>query len=163
LYQVRVITVFTVFRLLTDCVCLYTYEFWLSLCKIVRSSVILSLPLLKSSTYYLSLLQYCWCCIACSVINVKIQKYTTDHSTLNKPILATLLHRPDWFPKHFNNTQCTLKNCIFSDEKTQLINSRVVLFSHRCLSKIIPKKTPNQLWIILDCESPLNDQPLPEM
>jgi len=27
LYQVRVITVFTVFRLLTDFVCLYTYEF----------------------------------------------------------------------------------------------------------------------------------------
>jgi hypothetical protein len=35
-----------VFRLLTDFVCLYTYEFWLSLCKIVRSSVILLLPLL---------------------------------------------------------------------------------------------------------------------
>jgi hypothetical protein len=40
-----VITVFTVFRLLTDFVCLYNYEFWLSLCKIVRSSVILLLPL----------------------------------------------------------------------------------------------------------------------
>jgi hypothetical protein len=37
--------VFTVFRLLTDFVCLYTYEFWLSLYKIVRSSVILLLPL----------------------------------------------------------------------------------------------------------------------
>jgi hypothetical protein len=35
LYQVRVITVFAVFRL-TDFVCLYSYEFWLSLCKIVR-------------------------------------------------------------------------------------------------------------------------------
>ena len=45
LYQVRVITVFTVFRLLTDFVCLYTCEFWLSLWKIVRSSVILLLPL----------------------------------------------------------------------------------------------------------------------
>ena len=45
LYQVRVNTVFTVFRLLTDFVCLYTYEFWLSLCKIARSSVILLLPL----------------------------------------------------------------------------------------------------------------------
>jgi hypothetical protein len=42
---VRVITVFTVFRLLTDFVCLYIYEFWLSLWKIVRSSVILLLPL----------------------------------------------------------------------------------------------------------------------
>jgi hypothetical protein len=46
---VRVITVFTVFRLLTDFVCLYTYEFWLSLWKIVRSSIILLLPLY--STY----------------------------------------------------------------------------------------------------------------
>ena len=36
------------FRLLTDFVCLYTYEFWLSLCKIVRSSVILLLPLFKN-------------------------------------------------------------------------------------------------------------------
>jgi hypothetical protein len=32
--------------LLTDFVCLYNYEFGLSLCKIVRSSVILLLPLL---------------------------------------------------------------------------------------------------------------------
>ena len=46
-YQVRVITVFTVFRLLTDFVCLYNYEFGLSLCKIVRSSVILLLPLFR--------------------------------------------------------------------------------------------------------------------
>ena len=45
LYQVRVITVFTVFRMLTDFVCLYTYEFLFSHCKIVRSSVILLLPL----------------------------------------------------------------------------------------------------------------------
>jgi hypothetical protein len=37
--------VFTVSRLLTEFVCLYNYEFWLSLCKIVRSSVILLLPL----------------------------------------------------------------------------------------------------------------------
>ena len=47
MYQVRVITVFTVFRLLTDFVCLYNYAFWLSLCKIVRSSVLLLLPLFR--------------------------------------------------------------------------------------------------------------------
>jgi hypothetical protein len=40
--------VFTGFRLLTDFVCLYTYEFWLSICKIVRNSVNLLLPLLTS-------------------------------------------------------------------------------------------------------------------
>ena len=56
LYQVRVITVFTVFQLLTDFVCLYTYEFWLSFCKIVRSSVILLLPLCNQ---YLSPLTLC--------------------------------------------------------------------------------------------------------
>jgi hypothetical protein len=41
----QVLKVFSVFRLLTDFVCLYNYEFGLSLCKIVRSSVILLLPL----------------------------------------------------------------------------------------------------------------------
>ena len=44
-YQVRTIAVFTVFRFLTDCVCLLTYAFCLSLRKIVRCSVILLLPL----------------------------------------------------------------------------------------------------------------------
>ena len=39
-----------VFRLLTDFVCLYNYEFGLSLCKIVRSSVILLLPLFSILT-----------------------------------------------------------------------------------------------------------------
>ena len=33
-------------QLYNDFVCLYTYEFWLSLCKIVRSSIILLLPFL---------------------------------------------------------------------------------------------------------------------
>ena len=45
------ITVFTVFRLLTDFVCLYNYEFGLFLCNIVRSSVILLLPLLQFKHY----------------------------------------------------------------------------------------------------------------
>ena len=35
------------YELKTDFVCLYNYEFGLSLCKIVRSSVILLLPLFK--------------------------------------------------------------------------------------------------------------------
>jgi hypothetical protein len=47
-FLLQVITVFIVFRLLTDFVCLYTYEFWLSLSKIVRSSVILLLPLFST-------------------------------------------------------------------------------------------------------------------
>jgi hypothetical protein len=46
----------TVFRLLTDFVCLYNCEFWLSLCEIVRSSVILLLPLFKQFDH----------CIVCS-------------------------------------------------------------------------------------------------
>jgi hypothetical protein len=47
-------TVFTVFRLLTDFVSLYTYEFWLSLCKIARSSVILLLPLFSLGNWFIS-------------------------------------------------------------------------------------------------------------
>ena len=39
------------FPLLTDFVCLYNYEFLLSLCKIVRSSVILLLPLFAYRKY----------------------------------------------------------------------------------------------------------------
>ena len=50
---------FSVFRLLTDFVCLYTYEFWLiSLCKIARSSVILLLPLFIG--YFLSFFLQVW-------------------------------------------------------------------------------------------------------
>jgi hypothetical protein len=41
----ELLTLPVLLRLLTDFVCLYTYEFWLSLCKIVRSSVILLIPL----------------------------------------------------------------------------------------------------------------------
>jgi hypothetical protein len=45
------------FPLLTDFVCLYNYEFWFSLCKIARSSVILLLPLfLKSELQFYALL-----------------------------------------------------------------------------------------------------------
>jgi hypothetical protein len=55
------IMVFTVFRLLTDFVCLYTYEFWLSLCKIVRSLVILLLPLFVQ--HLLLLCSGCYICI----------------------------------------------------------------------------------------------------
>ena len=48
----------TVFRLLTDFVCLYNYEFWLSLCKIVRSSVILLLPLFNPNRAQTHILQH---------------------------------------------------------------------------------------------------------
>ena len=59
-YQVRVITVFTVFRLLTDFVCLYTYEFWLSLCKIARSSIIFFITLIYIYMYVVFLLTVSW-------------------------------------------------------------------------------------------------------
>jgi hypothetical protein len=52
---IRVVGLNTVFRLLTDFVCLYTYEFSLSLCKIVRSSVILLLPLFKVQSFTFTL------------------------------------------------------------------------------------------------------------
>ena len=49
---------FSVFRLLTDFLCLYNYEFWLSLCKIFRSSVILLLLLF--SPYRPEILHRLW-------------------------------------------------------------------------------------------------------
>ena len=68
LYQVRFITVFTVFRLLTDFVCLYTYKFWLSLWKIVRRSLILLLPLLTMNAdiqFLFCLMYMCVCVCVC--------------------------------------------------------------------------------------------------
>jgi hypothetical protein len=52
LYQVRAIAVFPVFRLFTYFVSLLTYEFWLSLWKIARCSLILLLPLWAVSSWY---------------------------------------------------------------------------------------------------------------
>jgi hypothetical protein len=45
--------------LLTDFVCLYNYEFWFSLCKIVRSSVILLLPLFQSFPFQFRIANIC--------------------------------------------------------------------------------------------------------
>jgi hypothetical protein len=53
-------TVFTVFRLLTDFVCLYNYECWLSLCKIARSSVILLLHLFRTWYKLYSIMYWIW-------------------------------------------------------------------------------------------------------
>jgi hypothetical protein len=59
LYQVRAIVVFSVFRLLTDFVCLLIYEFCLSLWKIARCLVILLLSVLiyswKQQKYQLNI------------------------------------------------------------------------------------------------------------
>ena len=46
LFRVTRSLVFCVMFCRCDWFCLYNYEFWLSLCKVVRSSVILLLPLL---------------------------------------------------------------------------------------------------------------------
>ena len=56
----RPIAIFSVFRLLTDFVCLLTYEFCLSLWKIARCSVILLLPLFTQVSLQTAL--YCWVC-----------------------------------------------------------------------------------------------------
>ena len=63
-YSENVDYIFTVFRFLTDFVCLYNYEFWHSLCKIVRSSVILLLPLLRSLFFKIAT-----CCVFTELVN----------------------------------------------------------------------------------------------
>ena len=64
---------FSVFRLLTDFVCLYTYEFWLSLCKIVRSSVILLLPLFRHHILPIHFPGHWHSAIYCTTINFEYQ------------------------------------------------------------------------------------------
>ena len=51
--NIYIYTVFTVFRLLTEFVCLYTYEFWLSLCEIARTTIILLLPLFTENNQHI--------------------------------------------------------------------------------------------------------------
>jgi hypothetical protein len=60
--SVHVLSIFTVFQVMTDFVCLYTYEFWLSLDKIVRSSVTLLLPLfpLCLSSWWMFHFNFIW-------------------------------------------------------------------------------------------------------
>ena len=85
LHQVRVITVFTVFRLLTDFVCLYTYEFWLSLCKIARSSVICYYPYLLN----------CILCLRCTSISLifLFRLYETIGSSLKTFFILSDLYK----------------------------------------------------------------------
>ena len=66
LCQVRAIAVFPVFRLLTDFVCLLTYEFCLSFWNIARCSVILLLPLFKDDNQVILM----WIWLILSYINL---------------------------------------------------------------------------------------------
>jgi hypothetical protein len=105
LYQVRVITVFPVFRLLTDFVCLYTYEFWLSLWKIVRSSVILLLPLLVNFwlplLYSLTFIYFNWYTIK---KNIKTTVFLPYHRKSRLYILH-LVKRVFWYCRMHDTLQ----------------------------------------------------------
>ena len=92
--SIRVITVFTVFRLLTDFVCLYNYEFWLSLCKIVRSSVILLLPLLIND---------CW-------LLVSFVEYVSSNYSCYKTTIRRLTNIKDGIPTPINETAFLITN-----------------------------------------------------
>ena len=92
--------VFTVFRLLTDFICLYNYEFWLSLCKIVRSSVILLLPLFSCLWYVL-----CFVCI-CSVFCTQFA-YFSGFSILIDPSVFYNVY----FEIQQNNSLITVSLC----------------------------------------------------
>jgi hypothetical protein len=78
------------FLMLTDFVCLYNYEFRLSLCKIVRSSVILLLPLLSNSEHILQTL----------LVNRAIQQWTHYSSNFIgepcHPTVDTLFFKLYW-------------------------------------------------------------------
>ena len=75
--------VFTVFRLLTDFVCLYTYEFLLSLCKIVRSSVILLLPLKSKCDLFSPWYSWIYCSTSAAYRITAVLKVETDSIASN--------------------------------------------------------------------------------
>jgi hypothetical protein len=111
----RVITVFTVFQLLTDFVCLYTYEFWLSLSKVVRSSVILLLPYL----YHLSVFTIFWSLIYLtwySVIAIMERTYTSGqlyyyNSDLIYIFSFQMFNQKSHFSSYFLITPLLSSNC----------------------------------------------------
>jgi hypothetical protein len=77
--QYFVSTIFTVFRLLTDFVCLYNYEFWLSLCKIVGVRKFCYCPYLWLLTQHVLLCYY----------HLSIYYCVATNSTCNTLLLLT--------------------------------------------------------------------------
>ena len=69
------------------CFCLYNYEFWLSLCKIVRSSVILLLPLCKNPTGSVGLVQ-----VDLIIISLKITLFSPWYSWKIAELALNLNH-----------------------------------------------------------------------
>ncbi|XP_063433073.1 glycoprotein 3-alpha-L-fucosyltransferase A-like isoform X2 [Mytilus trossulus] len=84
-------------------------------------------------------------------------------SAWHKPISIAWHGRPRWLPPTFNFSGCGFSNCILSDSKTKpLDNYKAVFFHNRYLSKHVPEKSKNQIWIIWTNESPANDGSLPK-
>ena len=80
--------------MLTDFVCLYNYEFWLSLCKIVRSSVILLLPLSKQ----LFIIIYVNVCVKAFILTkqtISSCSVSEDFRKVNIPSRISILPWPD--------------------------------------------------------------------
>jgi hypothetical protein len=109
-FLVRVITVFTVFRLLTDFVCLYNYEFWLSLCKIVRSSVILLLPLLSFTPINFSQYHMCFYVLYGKIKGAEEKRRYSLIIIIPYSLACVMWLVHSWFasPIHFGNFVITL-------------------------------------------------------
>ena len=89
--------------MLTDFFCLYTYEFWLSLCKIVRSSVILLLPL------------FIWDVV------FKISLRTSHLFSLWLAGYIRKLHLPGYISPRNNSIYYMTSDNVFSDWLTSLV------------------------------------------
>jgi hypothetical protein len=76
----------------TDFVCLYTYEFWLSLCKIVRSSVIVLLSLFNEySNSWIQLLLTWENCPNAAVFHIKFIKIICQYDFIS--VFCRFLHK----------------------------------------------------------------------
>ncbi|XP_052098815.1 glycoprotein 3-alpha-L-fucosyltransferase A-like [Mytilus californianus] len=81
---------------------------------------------------------------------------------INEPIKIAWFKRPKWLPLTFNFSECGFSNCILSDKTKSLDNYEAIIFHYRYLSKKVPEKSKNQIWIIWINESPANDKSLPK-
>jgi hypothetical protein len=86
--------------------CLYNYEFWLSLCKIVRSSVILLLPLFIKHSRKVNKFAFCEFCrtaTECTILRPSVKKIICSwfYHTIFKVLTTQILYPKCSRMQHF--------------------------------------------------------------
>lgn len=77
----------------------------------------------------------------------------------NRSFYIKWYKHPPWLPNKFDFKTCEFFNCKLG-EKVNHAPSDVIIFHHRHLKTIFPRKSKGQIWVLWDTESPANDKPL---